>query len=146
MSSLETRKTIASDFDFIYSLHRQTLYAYVEQTWGWKEEFQRNGMREDFDTLTFEIVCKQGEDIGALSVVDEENALMINYLAIVPTYQRQGFGAQLLRQVLEQAAKRAIPVRLSVIRINPAKAFYEHLGFKVVGSDEHSFFMEWQSS
>jgi ribosomal protein S18 acetylase RimI-like enzyme len=144
MSFLETRKTIASDFDFIYSLYRQTLYEYVEQTWGHKEEFQRNGMREDFDTLPFEIVYDQGENIGAISVVDKENALRIIFLAIAPTYQRQGFGKQILRQVLEQAEKRAIPVRLSVIRINPAKAFYEHLGFKVVGSDEGSFFMEWQ--
>ncbi|OUL24999.1 hypothetical protein BV372_28320 [Nostoc sp. T09] len=146
MSFLETRKSIASDFDFIYSLHQQTLYAYVEQIWGHKEEFQRNGMREDFDSLPFEIVCNQGEDIGAISVVDQENVLLINYLAIMPTHQRQGFGTQLLRKISEQAAKREIPARLSVIRINPAKAFYEHFGFKVVASDEHLFFMEWRSS
>jgi GNAT superfamily N-acetyltransferase len=143
VSFLETRKTIASDFDFIYSLYRQTLYEYVEQTWGHKEDFQRNRMREDFDTLPFEIVCSQGKDIGVISVVDEETALKIKFLMIEPIYQRQGFGGLILRQILEQAAKREIPVNLSVFRINPAKAFYERLGFKVVGSDEYSFFMQW---
>ncbi len=146
MNSLETRKTIASDFDFIYSLYRQTLYDYVEQTWGHKEEFQRNRMQEDFDVLPFEIVCKQGEDIGVISVIDEETALKIKYLMIAPIHQRQGFGKQILRQVLEQAAKREIPVRLSVFRVNSAKAFYENLGFKVVDGDEGCFCMEWQIS
>jgi GNAT superfamily N-acetyltransferase len=146
MNSLETRNTVASDFDFVYSLYRQTIFRYVEQTWGHKDEFQRNRMQEDFDTLPFEIVCNQGEDIGVIAVVDEETALKVKFLMIAPTHQRQGFGKQILKQVLEQAAKREIPVRLSVIRVNPVKAFYEHLGFKVVDSDEDCFVMEWQIS
>lgn len=86
MSLLETRKTIASDFDFIYSLYRQTLYEYVEQTWGHKEEFQRSRMQEDFDTLPFKIVCNQGEDIGAIAVVDFVLVSLSNHLAhqIIP--------------------------------------------------------------
>ncbi|MUG94257.1 hypothetical protein F7734_18465 [Scytonema sp. UIC 10036] len=47
MSYLKTRRTTASDFNFIYDLHRQVFYSYIEQTWGWKEEFQFNEMRED---------------------------------------------------------------------------------------------------
>lgn len=95
--------------------------------------------------LPFEIVYSQGEDIGAIAVVDEGTALYVKFLMIVPAYQRKGFGKLILRQVLKQARKREIPVKLSVIRINPAKAFYEHLGFEVTGSDEYSFFMERQS-
>jgi ribosomal protein S18 acetylase RimI-like enzyme len=145
MNSLETRKATDSDFEFIFSLHEQTLYKYIEQTWGWAEDFQRSGMREDFDTLPFEIICYQREDIGILSVVDEEDELRLNYLAIAPIYQRLGFGTQIMRQVLERAAKRKISVRLNVIRINPAKAFYERFGFKVCGGDEHLLFMELSS-
>jgi GNAT superfamily N-acetyltransferase len=146
MSSLETRNTVASDFDFVYSLYRQTLFKYVEQTWGHKDEFQRNRMKEDFDTLPFEIVSNRGEDIGAIAVLDKETALHVKFLMIAPAHQRQGFGKQILKQVLEQAAKREIPVRLSVIQVNPVKVFYENLGFKVVDSDEDCFVMEWQVS
>jgi ribosomal protein S18 acetylase RimI-like enzyme len=146
MDTLETQKAIASDFDFVYSLYRQTLYEYVEQTWGHPEKFQRNRMQDDFDTLPFEIFCRQGEQIGVISMVDEKTALRVKFLMILPTYQRQGFGKRMLRPVLEQAAERKIPVRLSVIRINPVKAFYENLGFKVIGHDEYCFFMEWQMS
>jgi GNAT superfamily N-acetyltransferase len=145
MSCLQTRKATASDFDFIYNLHRQTFYSYVEQTWGWREEVQYAGMREDFDGFPFEIICYQGIDIGAISVVDKEDLLFLNYLAILPLYQGKGFGTQILHQLLGQAAERGILVKLNVIRINPAKTLYERMGFRVVGNDETRLFMEWQN-
>ncbi|MEH2183059.1 GNAT family N-acetyltransferase [Nostoc sp.] len=145
MSSLQTRKTTASDFDFIYNLHRQTFYSYVEQTWGWKEEIQLNGMREDFDSLLFEIVCHEGIDIGVISVIEQQDALFLNYIAILPLHQSKGLGTQILNKLLEQAAVRGILVKLDVMRVNPAKALYERLGFKVVDGDENRFLMEWRN-
>lgn len=146
MSLLETRKTTTADFDFIYKLHCQTFHFYVEQTWGWKEEVQFNGMREDFDDPLFEIICYQGEDVGVISVIEQENALFLNYIAILPTHQKQGLGTELLCKVLEQATHRGFLVRLNVLRVNPAKAFYQRLGFEIVGDDEDKYFMEWRTS
>jgi GNAT superfamily N-acetyltransferase len=145
MNILKIRKTANADFSFIYSLHCQTMYLYVEQTWGWKEENQYNGMREDFDNLLFEIVCLHERDIGVISVIDRSDDLFLKYMAILPIYQKQGLGTQLLRQVLTQAAERGIPVKLNVMRVNPVKALYDRLGFKVVGSDGDRYFMSWQS-
>jgi GNAT superfamily N-acetyltransferase len=145
MNSLTTRQAITSDFDFVFDLYRQTLSIYVEQTWGHSEEFQRNGMREDFETLPFEIVRDRGKDIGAISVFEEENKLFIEFILIAPSHQRQGFGTQLVNNILSQASQKQIPVKLNVIRINHAKAFYEKLGFTVVDSDRYLFSMEWRS-
>ncbi|MBW4623172.1 MAG: GNAT family N-acetyltransferase [Cyanosarcina radialis HA8281-LM2] len=146
MSILETRKTAIADFSFIYDLHRQTMYSYVEQTWGWKEEVQLQGMQEDFDNSLFEIVCLNEQDIGVISVIDRGNEMFLNYLAILPIYQKQGLGTQLVRQVLSQAAERGVPVKLNVMRVNPAKELYDRLGFKVVDSDRDRYFMEWQNT
>ena len=63
MSSLITRKTTALDFDFIYNLHRQTFFSYVEQIGGWKEDIQRNGIRGEFENLLFEILCHDKIDV-----------------------------------------------------------------------------------
>lgn len=145
MSCFQTRRTIASDFDFIYNLHRQTYYSYVEQTWGWKEEVQFNGIREEFDRLLFQILCHKGIDIGVISVIDQEDALFLNYLAILPLHQRKGLGTHILSELLNQAAGRGIPVRLNVMRVNPAKSLYQRLGFRVVGGDKNRFFMESQN-
>jgi ribosomal protein S18 acetylase RimI-like enzyme len=145
MNSLTTRQAITSDFDFVFNLYRQTLSTYVEQTWGHSEEFQRNRTREDFETLPFEIVSYQGENIGVISVFEKENKLFIEFIFIAPNYQRQGFGTQLMNNILSRAKQKQIPVRLNVIRINSAKAFYEKLGFTVIDSDEYLFSMEWRS-
>jgi GNAT superfamily N-acetyltransferase len=145
MNILEIRETSIADFSFIYNLHRQTMYSYVEETWGWEEEVQLQGMREDFDNSLFEIICLNRQDIGVISVIDRGNELFLNYMAILPIYQKQGLGTQILRKVLTQAAERGIPVKLNVMRVNPAKALYDRLGFKVVGSDRDRYFMEWQS-
>lgn len=146
MSLLETRKTTTIDFDFIYKLHCQTFHSYVEQTWGWKEEVQFNGMREEFDDSLFEIICNHGEDVGVISVIEQEKALFLKYIAILPTHHKQGFGTELLRKVLEQATHRGFSVRLNVLRVNRAKAFYERLGFEIVGGDKDKYFMEWRTS
>jgi predicted lactoylglutathione lyase len=50
-----------------------------------------------------------------------------------------------MNNILSRAKQKQIPVRLNVIRINSAKAFYEKLGFTVIDSDEYLFSMEWRS-
>lgn len=122
------------------------MYSYVEETWGWQEEVQLRGMREDFDNSLFEIVCLNEQDIGVISVIDRGNELFLNYIGILPIFQKQGSGTQLLREILTQAAERGIPVKLNAMRVNPVKALYDRLGFKVIGSDEDRYFMEWKSS
>jgi ribosomal protein S18 acetylase RimI-like enzyme len=146
MNSCTTRKTLPSDFAFIYNLHRQTMYEYVAKTWGWQEEVQIKGMREDFDRLMFEIICDRDLNIGVISVVEQENNLFLNYLAFLPQYQRQGFGTQVLRRIMQQAEARGISVKLNVMKANPAQRFYEHLGFEAIDIDEDRYMMEWHGN
>jgi hypothetical protein len=54
----------------------------------------------------------------------------------------QGFGAALLRQVQASATTRGLPVRLNVLKVNPARALYERLGFVVVREDDARWSME----
>jgi hypothetical protein len=81
MISLKTRKTIASDFGFVYSLYQQTLAIYSQL----QEKCQHQGMQEDFDSVPFQIVSSQGEDIGAIAVTEKEDALEMIFLAILLT-------------------------------------------------------------
>jgi hypothetical protein len=47
-----------------------------------------------------------------------------------------------MRQVQVSAATRGVPVRLNVLKVNPARALYKRLGFAVVGEDDVRWFME----
>jgi ribosomal protein S18 acetylase RimI-like enzyme len=51
-------------------------------------------------------------------------------------------GAALMRQVQASAATRGVPVRLNVLKVNPARALYERLGFRVIGEDDVRWYME----
>ena len=55
------------------------------------------------------------------------------YIALMPAHQRHGIRSSLLRQIQVAAATRGVPVRLNVLKVNPACALYERLGFAVVG-------------
>ncbi|WP_088893125.1 GNAT family N-acetyltransferase [Leptolyngbya ohadii] len=136
MKCLRTRKASPSDFGFVYRLHCQVFFSYVDQTWGWQEDQQRRGMREDFEDFPFQIICNGDRDIGAVSALDRGSEIQLKYLAILPEYQRCGFGTQLLTEVLAQASDRQLPVKLTVMRVNPAKALYERLGFAIVQEEE----------
>jgi predicted lactoylglutathione lyase len=47
-----------------------------------------------------------------------------------------------MNNIITEAAGLNIPVRLRVIAINPAKNFYEHLGFVVTETTSEFFAME----
>ncbi|MGD1931063.1 MAG: GNAT family N-acetyltransferase [Leptolyngbyaceae cyanobacterium] len=50
-------------------------------------------------------------------------------MAIYPGLQRQGYGSQVIGDIIAQADEKGLPVELQVVKINPAIALYERLGF-----------------
>ena len=142
MQGISTRNATDADFDFLFELHRQTMGPYVEQTWGWDETWQRNYFKQHFMSRPCEVIEVRGKEIGCLRIEDREEFVLLDYIAIMPDHQRTGLGTRLLRTVLKRAVHRGVPVRLNVLRVNPAKALYERLGFEVIGADEYRFYME----
>jgi GNAT superfamily N-acetyltransferase len=63
-------------------------------------------------------------------------------LYILPAFQGKGSGAQVLRQILFDAAARGLPVRLRCLKWNPALSLYRRHGFLVIGETETHFQME----
>jgi ribosomal protein S18 acetylase RimI-like enzyme len=131
------------DFAFLVSLRRSTMKGYVEQTWGrWDDAEQRERYRSLFSPSADRIIVLDGNDIGCLSVDDSGDHLFVGFIGILPEYQRAGLGTFLMKQIIIEADRRRIPVRLNVLKVNPARALYERLGFCVVGGDEFRHLME----
>ena len=57
-------------------------------------------------------------------------------LLIDPAWQRQGYGSEIMRHIMTQAEQQNLPIRLSVLKANPALDFYQALGFVVEDEDE----------
>ena len=143
LEDLTLRSAYSSDFPFLCLLRRLTMKSYVELTWGaWSDTDQAERFRGEFHPLNYQIVIHQGKEIGCLSVEDLKDLLFVDFIAILPEYQRRGIGTRIMKNVIAQAEERKIPVCLNVLKVNPARSLYERLGFRVVGGDDHRHHME----
>ena len=139
------RTATPDDVDSLFAIHRAAMREYVSQAYGpWDDAWQETFFREHFDLEVRKVVLFEGEVAGFFDVVDKEDHLFVSELVIAPGYQRRGIGSELLRRTQVDAAGRRLPVRLQVLRINPAKALYERLGFRVCGELERHWQMEWR--
>jgi ribosomal protein S18 acetylase RimI-like enzyme len=126
------------DFEFLWRLHNAALKKYVEQTWGWDEEFQRKNFESNFKTDDGEIIVFAEQDIGFWWTVESETEILLSSIRLLPEFQNRGIGTKLIRQLLDGSGK---PVRLQVLKINPARHLYERLGFKITGATATHFLM-----
>ena len=142
-SSLTTRPATGEDFDFLYHLHWEVFYPYANQLWGWDEIRLEADFRAEFESPDRQVILlNQVGAIGSWVVEDHEEFLFLDYLVISPHYQGKGLGTAMINQLLEDGARQGKPVRLHVLKLNPAVRLYERLGFRRIGEDEYRFTME----
>ena len=131
------------DAEFLYRLTEETMRTYVEMTWGeWKEEMVRQFTRKAASDGSFDLIVFGGITVGALRVERLESHIQLDQMYISKPYQRQGIGTALVRDLIAEARSAKKPLRLRVLKPNPAKAFYERLGFVVTDETKERYFME----
>jgi GNAT superfamily N-acetyltransferase len=137
------RPATPRDSEFAYQVKKSTLGEYVRQVWGWDEEEQRRLHQRRFASQDFQVIKAFGSDVGVLALSHEPECLRVNQLLVMPEYQGKRVGTACMRQVLEDATRRRLPVRLQVLKVNHrAIEFYRRLGFSDVVVDETYIQME----
>jgi len=132
------RPIVADDFEFLWRLHNAALKEYVEKTWGWDEAWQRKKIEDIFNLSDGEIIVIDGTDAGYFWTIEKETEVLLVSIRLLPVFQRRGSGTKIIADLLNETQK---PVRLQVLKINPARTFYEQLGFEIVGETETHFTM-----
>lgn len=86
----------------------------------------------DFQPELFFIGLLDNLVVGSIMVGYEGHRGWINYLAVLPEYQRRGYGRKLVQKALEELEKiGCLKVNLQVRRNNASVInFYKNLGFK----------------
>jgi ribosomal protein S18 acetylase RimI-like enzyme len=140
---MQRRAASEADRDFFFSVRREGFRQYVDELWGRDDAEQRRQADREFGELPIEIIESEGTAIGYLCVLQETDHDFLDEMAVVPHAQRRGIGTALVREVMEGAARRKVPLRLSVLVNNPARRLYERLGFHVVSVDHPRVRMEW---
>ena len=135
------RPATRGDYDFLWWLHCATMKPYVEKTWGWDEQWQAQYFRDRFDPATREIIECDRVPIGCISVERQKDRVFLSVIKIAPDHQNRGIGTKLVRDLLNEADGRGVPVELQVLKVNLARRFYERLGFAMVGETETHYLM-----
>lgn len=140
--NLHLRRATGADKAFCYQVKKAAIGPYVTQVWGWDEEFQKQFHDRVFEVLQPQVVAYGVLDIGTIDINQQSDHIHLGEFYLLPQFQRQGIGSILLQRVIEQAELAHLPVRLEVLKVNPAQALYKRHGFVVVGEREHHFLME----
>lgn len=139
MNTLSYRKANAADMEWAYQLFKKGLQTYIEQTWGWNELFQHHSFMENIPPTHFTIVSTEGRDIGGYFLKPYESHLYLDMLLIKPQHQNHGHGTQIIRHLQQSANEQQLPIKLNVLKVNPAFRFYHRLGFSVESEDEFRY-------
>lgn len=86
----------------------------------------------DFQPGLFFVALLGGQLIGSVMVGYEGHRGWMNYLAVLPDYQKRGYGKKLVDKAIEELKKLGcLKLNVQVRKNNPsAVEFYKHLGFK----------------
>jgi ribosomal protein S18 acetylase RimI-like enzyme len=138
------RPATMDDVEPLFAIHRAAMRGYVELTYGpWDEPWQAAFFRDHFDVSVRQVILSRGAVAGFFDLVPHADHVYVSELVIAPACQQRGIGTQLLNETQATAATRGVPVRLQVLRVNPARALYERLGFVTNGDTETHHLMEW---
>jgi len=128
----------------LWEIKRRGLRAYIEQTWGtWDEEVQRARFDASFEPAEIQVIVVAERVAGYLAVHREPQAIQLLNLMVDPEFQNRGLGTAVLRGLLAEAQARQMPVRLQVMKVNPARRLYERIGFTVTEETATHFRMRW---
>lgn len=146
-----------ADIPAIIELQKQTWWVTYEPIIGREQcdfmfdELYTESSLEGQMTLSghYFLLLKQGEElIGFASCSDlgKDHILKLEKLYVLPTAQGTGAGRQLLTAVVEYArSEGATELRLNVNRYNPARHFYERMGFAVLYEEDVPIGSYWMN-
>ncbi len=141
----QLRKATVEDFLLAYEIRKNALGKYVEQTWGWDEDWQMKYHKEDFNIDILQIIEVEGKPAGTLESFEENGAITVSGLYLTVEYQNEGIGERVMKEIIAEAYSNGVPVKLQVLKVNSrAKRFYEKLGFAVRAETEKHFQMIYE--
>ena len=141
----ELRQATPADTQLVRELKFSGLRPYVEKLWGWDAHDQEERFQASFVPDRQQIIRYESRDVGMLHVEDHGDEVILAGIYIATSHRSKGLGSAIIRDVLAQAALAGKPVKLRVLRPNPARELYERLGFRVAEESETHFAMEARS-
>lgn len=132
LAQLQRRPAQADDLADLVALVEKTLRKYAEQSLGpWDPLGAERSIEASLQRGDWQILSLHGARLGAIAVVRGDREMRLAELFLEPAFHGRGWGTALVQEVIDEASQRGLPLRLRVLRSNPARRLYARLGFEV---------------
>lgn len=137
---MNLRPARSEDFDYCARLYFEGMENIIKEL-KLDMEAQVAGFRQRWDVTQVRIIILDGTDIGWLQSVVKDDALFLGQLFVDGALRRKGIGTEVVKGLIEEAARAGQALTLGVVKTNPALRLYERLGFRTTHQDERKFYM-----
>ena len=143
VAGITLRPATPEDVEFAYRVSRETMRGHALATFGtWNQEEVRQRCSKNIADGFTRIIELDDVQIGIYVVERAPDHVQLLQIFILADYQRRGIGSHLIENLLAEARAASLPLRLRVLRVNPAFDLYRRLGFNVVQETPERYFME----
>lgn len=127
--------------DDVFQRIKSGLYASVDAVFGWDDEFQRQRIKDEYQSDWFYWAKADGQCLGLVCFKPYENALHLHLIVVDAALRGQGVGQRIMQAVHHLADTQARAVTLSCFRCNTvALKLYQSLGYEIT-SEEPDFLL-----
>ena len=134
------------DRDFAYQLdcavYRDVI---IKQFGAWDESTQLREFEKKWDPSNFSLEVINVCPVGVLAVERFPDHINLSEIQILPAFQNQGHGTDLLKRLMKEARVSYRPLRLKVFKMSNAVTLYQRLGFEKTSETDTHFHMEWRA-
>lgn len=109
-------------------------------------EAQRQHYARVYPNAEHAIVEGPRGPVGRWFVERSAEAIRLVDICLLPAACGQGIGTTLLLRLQQESEHSGVPLRLHVVRGNPARRLYQRLGFTDTGSDGIYNALEWRAT
>lgn len=152
--SVGLRSVSADDETFLLQVYASTRSEELAQV-NWDDARRASFLRMQFQAQTrhyttayigaeFHIILAGHQPAGRLYVHRRPKEIRVMDIALLPEFRRQGLGTVLMQELLAEGERTHRPVTIHVEIFNPARRWYERLGFRPVADDGVYLLMEWR--
>jgi ribosomal protein S18 acetylase RimI-like enzyme len=137
------RPATPDDAALFYSVIDRNMCEFILATWGrWDEARVQSESQASSRSPNAQVIQIDNVGVGVFTVARYPTYIQLEQIYLLPEYQRLGIGTALTHTLITEAKESIVPIRLRVMAVNPAKHFYEHLGFIITESTPEFFSME----
>ena len=119
------------DFEALLSLRMAAMRESLQRLGRYDPQRARDRLSRAFEPAHTRHILQGGERVGFVVVLPRMDHLVLDHLYIAPPAQGQGIGSWVMAQVLDEADRLGLSVRVTALKLSDANRFYQRHGFEL---------------